>query len=60
MLDWIRPSIDDGFPPVTRPITLLIVAGPLNAALSPVARPNCRKLWKRLLPTCLPRLAVIA
>ena len=27
MVDWILPSIEDGLPPVTRPMTLLIVAG---------------------------------
>jgi hypothetical protein len=43
--------------PVTLPITLLIAAEPLKLALSPVARPNCPKLWKRLLPTCLRRPA---
>src|SRR4051794_30408292 len=62
MVDWIRPSIEDAFPPVTRPMTLLIVAGPLNAALSPApdrtarsfgrgcCRPACRGLRRSNTP----------
>jgi hypothetical protein len=56
----LNRAVDLGpLPPVTRLITLPMVAGPLKVALSGVERQNCPKLWKRLLPTCLPRLAPI-
>src|SRR5258708_35431771 len=60
MVEAIVPLIDDAAPPVTRPITLPTVAGPLNVAVSPRFSPNWPKLWNKLPPTCLPRLAVIA
>jgi len=48
--DRIRPSIDEREPPVTRAMMFSIEPGPLKVAVSPVARSNWRKLWKRFRP----------
>jgi hypothetical protein len=56
----MAPSIAEGAPPVTRPITLLTLGGPLKVALSPRFSPKAPKLWNRLPPTCRPSSAPIA
>ncbi len=48
MVDWILPSIDETLPPVTPPITLLTVFGPLNAAVWPVDKPNLPEALKEV------------
>ena len=60
MVDLIPPSMEDAVPPVTRPITLPTLGGPVKVAVSPLVRPKTPKLWNRLLPTCRPSPAPIA
>ena len=44
LLESILPLIEEALPPVTRPITLVMVVGPLKLALSPLFRPKIPKL----------------
>ena len=49
--------MEEALPPVTRAMTFWMLAGPVKAADSPVARLNWPKLWKRLLPTVRPTVS---
>jgi hypothetical protein len=60
MVERIVPSMEDCAPPVTRPITLFTLGGPLKVAASPAFSPKRPKLWNRLPPTCRPSSAPIA
>ncbi len=51
MVERTAPSIEEAAPPVTRPITLLTLEGPVKVAVSPCFRLKRPKLWNRFPPT---------
>ena len=54
VFESIRPKMEDGSPPVTRLMTLVIEAGPLKVAVWLLGTLNCPKLWNRLFPLLSP------
>ena len=58
-MDIKAPSILETFPPVTRLMTLVNEADPVNAADPPVAILKSLKLWNRLVPLVKPRVSGI-